>query len=155
MQPPNPAVLQVDVSYCNQVGVHNVEFFLQEVLLRPNLKLKQLTVGSRSYGFSYHVRSCCCFCSSSMFYDTLHMPNKPLAILCTWGICRNSLSIWQLLTLIMHDHNSNGRCMNCIPSHESVSETCADTHKSWTVTGCWDSLHAIGVSRDKIVVVKA
>ena len=56
VQPKSSAVLQVDLSHCFQVGVHNVEFFLQNVLARPSPKLKQLTVGYRC-----HVRSCCCF----------------------------------------------------------------------------------------------
>lgn len=76
----NPAVLQVDLSYCYQVGVHNVEFFLHELSARPNPKLKHLTVDFRANGFWRLVRSCCGFCFGS--YD-LHMPHSPLAALCT------------------------------------------------------------------------
>lgn len=39
------AVVQVDLSYCNQVAIHNIEFFLESVLQRPNPMLKQLTIG--------------------------------------------------------------------------------------------------------------
>ena len=57
LQPENFAMLQVDLSNCFQVGVHNVEFFLQNVVARPSPKLKQLTVCYRKHSY---VRSCCC-----------------------------------------------------------------------------------------------
>ncbi|KAL3158800.1 hypothetical protein ABBQ32_011527 [Trebouxia sp. C0010 RCD-2024] len=36
---------EVDLSYCEQVAIHNIEFFLESVIERPNPKLKKLTIG--------------------------------------------------------------------------------------------------------------
>lgn len=69
--PPSPAYkcvsssagIQVDLSYCEQVAIHNIEFFLESVIERPNPKLKKLTIGylggcrpqvSASSKFHYH-----------------------------------------------------------------------------------------------------
>ena len=45
MQHEQPFVLQVDLSYCPQVALHNLEHFLHSVTSQPHPELKQLTVG--------------------------------------------------------------------------------------------------------------